>query len=153
MAGIRVQAEYEELIQELTSKPKSSKKEKIFPTIAHFFIFAGAFGYQKQKKIETKKARQDTVIDNIFDNAKLQVHIYAVALAEAKTIEILKDKDICYKIFENYVNGGLEEINKIRKKFGETDEFVQEMLNKINTIASENVHYEPEPLDPDELNI
>ena len=153
MAGIKVQKDYNEIIKELTTKPKFTNVEKVFNSIAHLFIFAGAFGFHKKRKIKTTRARQDQVVDTIFDNQNLQVHIYAVALAESKDIAVLNNKDECYQIFEDYVNGGLEEICKIKDNFSNPEDFVQDLLNKLNTIAAKNVPYDPDPLDPQDIKL
>ena len=111
MAEIKPELKYEEFIKELTSNKGP------FSSIAHLYVFAAAFGFSKNKSKPTSKPRKDQVRDITFKNQGLESNIFTIALADKQSLECLKDKDYCYKIFEGYVNGGLELLKKNQENF------------------------------------
>lgn len=131
MANVTVDIKHDSLIKSLATKGD------LFNYIFSLYNFAASYGYAKKRFIETKNQRE-RVTDKIYENAKADASIYAIALAHEKDMLVLDDKDKCYKIYEGYANGGLEEIQKISDRLPSEDLFRTEILNIITSQAQKN---------------
>ena len=131
MANVTVDNKYDGLIKFLVSKGN------LFTYIYSLFNFAASYGYAKNRFIKTTKQRE-RVTDKIYENAKADVNIYAIALAHEKDMKVLDDKDKCFEIYEGYVNGGLEEIKSISDRLPDESLFRNEILNLITSQAQKN---------------
>ena len=140
MAEIKPEIKHEKLIKELTGAAS------VFPSIAELYIFSAAYGFSEKKYLITRKPRKDQVRDITFKNKGLEANIYAIALAHHEDLECLKDAELCYKVFEGYVNGGLDLLHELREKFS-SDIFLDEVLNIITDRSQQNVPYELDSLD------
>ena len=109
---------------------------------AQFYGYCAALGKIKKNFIEPKeKSTTGEVKSGTFQNNNLSGLIFAIALNEEKDINILRDTDACYKIFEGYVNGGLEIIHEKSKNL-ENDELIDSLMLEVKKQADKNIKFE-----------
>tara|TARA_B100001989_G_scaffold129336_1_gene91428 strand:- start:2852 stop:3277 length:426 start_codon:yes stop_codon:yes gene_type:complete len=128
MASIGAHSEYTEMIDQLAGQ---STSDAPFKTMMHLFVACAALGIQKQSKhapISSGDVGKD-VQDRIWkQNPELEKMIYAVAFYDTKDQRIFNDSDKCYEIFQQYVNGGLEELDAIYSENRDSESTYQKLL-------------------------
>ena len=123
------------------------KSDLPFTSNADFFCFCAALGKKYKRSSEiTEKSGSDfsgQVDEETFKNRDIDRFIFAIALDEKRDLEILKNIDECYKIFQSYVNGGLEIILE-RSKGLEPLELRDQLVTEVRSMSLENVEIEDE---------
>lgn len=85
-----------------------------FQTYADVLVFAAAIGAKRQKRVPLVDFARDLdpIRREYFDNSKSKIMMNLIAISEIKDQSILSDNENSdeqrIKIFEEYVNGGLE---------------------------------------------
>ena len=96
---------YEDTLQIL-----GGKDAKLFSTLRDALGFAATLGYREGRKIplDNKVGRED-IQPTVYNGTDAVDLIFCIALADAKTPDILKaeNEKECITIFEEYGNGGL----------------------------------------------
>lgn len=114
---------------------------------AQFYGYCAALGKSKKNFKEPKeKSTTGEVKSGTFENNNLCGLIFAIALDEKKDLDILRDTDTCYKIFEGYVNGGLEIIHEKSKNL-ENEELIVSLMLDVKKQADKNIKFEDD-VDP-----
>jgi dnd system-associated protein 4 len=97
---------------------------KMFTTLRDALSFAAALGYREGRrwKLDEKLGREDIQATVYNGNDAIDL-IFAIALAETKSAEILKPSNEreCIQIFEEYANGGLSLITEWIEKYPHVD--------------------------------
>lgn len=139
-------------VEETLIKSKPSDEEtfidifcgenKPFRTMAGFFSFCAALGYSQNRSYETKK-RVNEVRDRTFQSLGYEEPIFTIALSKKRDPLVLDNVDDCYKIYEDFINGGLSIIKEEAKDL-DNDELVQRLLTLVHEKALENMDLEDE---------
>ncbi len=97
---------------------------KMFTTLRDALSFAAALGYREGRrwKLDEKLGREDIQASVYNGNDAIDL-IFAIALAETRSAEILKQSNEreCIQIFEEYANGGLSLITEWIEKYPDVD--------------------------------
>ena len=132
-----------ETVLELFVGPE--KSDKPFTSNADFFCFCAALGKNQDRFVESRdrssSAFKGQVDEQTFKNRDIDRYIYAIALDKEKDLEILKQTDKCYKIFEGYINGGLEIIRE-KEKGVELEILRDSLMNEVRSLALNNISVE-----------
>tara|TARA_B110000003_G_C16612318_1_gene519953 strand:- start:1395 stop:1853 length:459 start_codon:yes stop_codon:yes gene_type:complete len=116
MANIRIKKKYANLVDDC-----SRGVDAPFKTIAQLVCFCAMYAFNKSAKIVSSKVTGgQEVRDTILNDVHYTQQIEMLAVAHTKKPEILLDndetKDKRYKIFEDYVNAGLELLKEKKDK-------------------------------------
>jgi dnd system-associated protein 4 len=110
MRAIRRDIKHESIVRQLAEAANPTTKRSLFPTMRELLCFAGALGFQMNKKVPLgdKTAEVDSRIFENLDSAMDMV--YLVALGGARDVGILQPdrEEELVEIFEQYANGGLQ---------------------------------------------
>jgi dnd system-associated protein 4 len=115
---------------------------KMFTTLRDALGFAAALGYKEGRrwKLDSKAGREDIQSSVYYDNNAVDL-IFAIALAESKSAEILKksNEKECIEIFEEYANGGLALLTEWMDQYADVDVEVAVWrgLKKINFVPEQ----------------
>lgn len=96
----------------LTESSANDSLMSIFPTMRELVCFAAVLGFQIDKKLPLDKETHE-IDSRIFESHDVTKDlIYLIALADTRDQEVLREEndDRCIEIFEEYSEGGLEEI-------------------------------------------
>ena len=97
---------------------------KLFPTLRDALGFAAALGYREKRRwpLDPGVGKEDIQAQIYNDNDAIDL-IFAIALAENKSAEILKleNEKHCIQIFEEYANGGLALITEWINRYADLD--------------------------------
>lgn len=113
MRTIRRSKKYEGLVRQLAEAVHPHAGRPIFPTMRELMCFAAVVGFdcERKKPLETTTMEID---GRTFENHQQSLDlIYLIALADAKDAEVLREdsEDQCLSIFEQYAEGGFEELS------------------------------------------
>tara|TARA_B100001741_G_C16257087_1_gene461202 strand:+ start:240 stop:665 length:426 start_codon:yes stop_codon:yes gene_type:complete len=139
MASIGARSEYAEMINQLAGQ---SVSDAPFKSFMHLFVACAALAIQKKNKhapMQTADIGQ-SVQDRIWrSNPELERIIYAVAFYDTKDQRIFNDSDKCYGIFQQYVNGGLEELHVIYSDDRDSKNTYQKLLIEMAHVSLSNI--------------
>jgi dnd system-associated protein 4 len=111
-------------IYENTLQTLGGPNAKLFQTLRDALSFSAALGYREGRRLKLdEKAGREDIQAQIYNGNDAVDLIFAIALAEAKSAEILKpsnEKD-CIQIFEEYANGGLALITEWIERYADID--------------------------------
>lgn len=111
-------------VYENTLQTLGGPNAKLFQTLRDALSFAAALGYRERRrlKLDDKAGRED-IQAQIYNGNDAVDLIFAIALAEAKSAEILKptNEKECIQIFEEYANGGLALITEWIERYPDID--------------------------------
>lgn len=96
------------------------KKNSLFETNAHFLNTCAQLGFAEKKRLKIKNKGQQ-IKSETFVSTGLVDYVWMIAFAETKDPFTLDDTDECYKIFEEYANGGFHIISKEISKHNAKD--------------------------------
>ena len=116
--------EFEELVQMLGASENKAGEGKLFKLLRDVLTFAAVLGYrEKQRKPFDPKYGKEDIQASVYQRNEATEIIYAIALGDQKTTDILKPENEreCIKIFEEYANGGLNIINGWLEKYANID--------------------------------
>ncbi len=84
------------------------KKDKIFSSYKNALVFSASVGYRFSQRIPFEESSEPIRI-SIFDTDTDRPFMYALALADSKDIDLMKEDKFLevVKIFEEYANAGL----------------------------------------------
>lgn len=102
---------HEPMVQRLCSEHLPGVGKTLFPTIREFLCFSALLGYSEGRKIPLDKSKGvEDVSYQQFERGNAEELIFAIAVGETKTSDILKEdrESECAEIFEEYANGGME---------------------------------------------
>ena len=112
MLAIRRSKRHESLVRQLAETNHPNASRPIFPTMRELLCFAAVLGLERQKKRELDSATME-IDGRTFENHEQSKDlIYLIALADSKDAEVLREEndDRCIGIFEQYAEGGLDEL-------------------------------------------
>ncbi len=112
MRAIRRSARHEDLVRNLAETPHPQAGRAIFPTMRELLCFAAVLGFEMDKR-KPLDATTKEIDGRTFEGHEQSLDlIYLLALAHEKDADILHEEndDKCVSIFEEYVDGGLDEI-------------------------------------------
>ena len=112
---------HESWVQILATKKLPDMERTLFPTIRELLCFAALLGYSEERRIPLDRTNGvEDVSYQQFERGDAEDLIYLIALADTRNFEILRDgkEGECAKIFEEYVNGGLEILQNVLKRSG-----------------------------------
>jgi dnd system-associated protein 4 len=113
MRPVRRSKRHETLVRQLTEGANPQASRSVFPTMRELMCFAAVLGFEKSRK----KPLESTTLEidgRTFENHQQSLDIlYLIALADEKDVEVLREnnEDQCLAIFEQYAEGGFEEIS------------------------------------------
>ena len=112
MRPVRWNVEHDNTVKFLTDRKHSKTGQTLFPTIRGALCFAALIGYETEQTEQV--AGESEFLDGrlIFNHAETLETIYAIALADSRSMEIIRPDHEAemVAIFEGYVNGGLREL-------------------------------------------
>ncbi len=113
MRAIKRSKRHESMVRQLAETSHPHAGRPIFPTMRELMCFAAALGFENDRKkpLETTTMEID---GRTFENHQQSLDlIYLLALADARDAEVLRDEheEKCLEIFEQYAEGGFEEIS------------------------------------------
>jgi len=112
MRAIRRSKKYEDLVRHLAEAIHPHASRPIFPTMRELICFAAVLGFERERK-RPLDATMMEIDGRTFENHQQSLDlIYLIALSDAKDAEVLREdnEDHCISIFEQYAEGGFEEI-------------------------------------------
>jgi dnd system-associated protein 4 len=115
MANIRIKKKYVNLVGDCYGATAP------FRTMAQLASFCAMYAFNKSIKVSSSKITSGQEIrDTVLDDVEYRNQIDMLAIAHTKQPEILLDdeetKNKRYKIFEDYVNAGLELLKEKKDK-------------------------------------
>lgn len=116
--------EFEELVQMLGASENKAGEAKLFKLLRDVLTFAAVLGYrEKQRRPFNPKYGREDIQASVYQRNEATEIIYAIALGDQKTTDILKPENEreCIQIFEEYANGGLNIINGWLEKYANID--------------------------------
>lgn len=134
MAAVAISSKYRNLAEKLTYG--SSGGVKVFPNYMELFLFAAMVGYEGGKREELDpKSRDIEIKDHTF--SKNDGLVYLLALNEKEDGEILRDNNEaeCWRIVEEYANGGFGLIEEWLVDSPSDTDGVNTVLRKIKEQA------------------
>lgn len=114
MATVWLSNEYRDVADRLAKNPTAEAGKQIFPTYMELAVFAALVGFSDGRKLDLDPQKRGPEIpDEIFVRNQRDGIVYLMALQDAKTAEILREKNEhdCWRIFESYANRGLSLIS------------------------------------------
>ena len=103
---------YEQIVQQVCDKKKYDESGKtLFPTIREFLSFCALLGFSQDKRIPLDKSQGvEDIAGAQYINNEAEEIVYIIASLSEKSFSILEEGNElkAAKIFEEYVNGGLE---------------------------------------------
>tara|TARA_B100000242_G_C42767514_1_gene357480 strand:- start:23 stop:463 length:441 start_codon:yes stop_codon:yes gene_type:complete len=103
---------YEQIVQQVCDKKKYGESGKtLFPTIREFLSFCALLGFSQDKRIPLDKSQGvEDIAGAQYINNEAEEIVYIIASLSEKSFSILEEGNElkAAKIFEEYVNGGLE---------------------------------------------
>ena len=112
MRSVRRSKQHESLVRLLAETNHPDSARPIFPTMRELLCFAAVLGFERDKK-ESLDATTMEIDGRTFENHQQSLDlIYLLALADKKDAEVLREdnEDQCLGIFEQYAEGGFQEI-------------------------------------------
>lgn len=109
-------------IYETTLQLLGGPSSKMFSTLRDALSFAAALGYHEGRRLKLdEKAGREDIQAQIYNGNEAVDLIFAIALAEAKSAEILKpdNEKECIQIFEEYANGGLALLTEWMERYAD----------------------------------
>lgn len=101
---------HEKMVQRLAVDPLPELGKRLFPTIREFLCFSALLGYSEGRRIPLDRSEgiEDVSYQQFERNEAVEI-VYAIAIAEEKSSDILKEdrESDCAQIFEEYANGGM----------------------------------------------
>jgi|TARA_B100001059_G_scaffold234451_1_gene277107 dnd system-associated protein 4 len=138
MASITAHKDYTKMIDQLADR---SITDRPFDNYMTLFITCAALGVKAKNKhaiLQSKSGGKDVMERIWHQNPQHERIIFAVALWETKDIRIFKDKEKCYEIFEQYVNGGLEEMYASYSDHRNADSIFQTIIMDMALSSQDN---------------
>jgi dnd system-associated protein 4 len=125
MRNLRRPKRLEPVFELLFERAHSETQQKLFGTIRDAYCFAALVGFEFGSKLAFSDLKDGTnELDSrlVLGHAKTLETVRCIALAETQSMEVLKPEreNELVSIFEEYVAGGLEEIQRWVRKC-ETD--------------------------------
>lgn len=116
------------------------EKNKIFESNAHFLNTCAQLGYANKQRIKVKKPdNSKSIKSSTFHNLALDSYIWMLAFAETNDPFIFDDEDECFKIFEEYANGGYQLISKEISKKSKNDAIgIETFISLLKRTYSDN---------------
>lgn len=116
------------------------EKNKIFETNAHFLNACAQLGYANKQRIKVKKPdNSKSIKSSTFHTQGLYSYIWMLAFAETNDPFIFDDEDECFKIFEEYANGGYQLISKEISKKSKNDAIgIETFISLLKRTYSDN---------------
>lgn len=111
-------------VYENTLQALGGPNAKLFQTLRDALSFAAALGYRERRRLKLdERAGREDIQAQIYNGNDAVDLIFAIALAEAKSAEILKptNEKECIQIFEEYANGGLSLITEWIERYPDID--------------------------------
>ena len=112
MRPIRRSKRHESLVRQLAESTHPHASRPIFPTMRELICFAAVLGFEcdKKKPLDAMTMEIDGRTFEGHDTSRDL--IYLIGLADAKDAEVLREEneDRCLAIFEQYAEGGFDEI-------------------------------------------
>lgn len=148
MPSIFRDAKYNELADRLALNALSSTGQRLFDTFMDLMIFAAAIGFSSGKRIplETKGLE---IREVTFENNQKDGLIYLLALINTKDGNILRDENSaeCWKIFEEYANGGMQILDNYLNSKATDIDGVDSLINLLKEfcLASQDTYPVEEP--------
>ena len=88
-----------------------------------------AIGFDKGIKTPLKKGREDVVRLTYFKSEQISM-IKAVAVMDAKSLEVLNDEEKIYSIAEEYANTGIKFLKPLLVST-DTSSYIKKLANKF----------------------
>jgi len=131
--------ELKALIEQLI-EPHQARKFEIFKSKQKLMMFAAAIGKHLGTRVRLD-SRGEPIRMSIFDTACDTAFINALAVAETDTLNILDPERELERvtIFEEYANGGLQEIRKMLSAPGDN---LEQLLRKTLEVTAPKVDIE-----------
>ena len=116
------------------------EKNKIFESNAHFLNACAQLGYASKQRIKIKTPdNSKSIKSGTFNSLGLDSYIWMLAFAETNNPFIFDDEDECFKIFEEYANGGYQLISKeISKKSKDDAIGIETFISLLKRTYSDN---------------
>jgi dnd system-associated protein 4 len=135
MRPVRRSKRHETLVRQLAEANHPHASRPIFPTMRELMCFAAVLGFEKDRKRPLDVTTSE-IDGRTFENHQQSLDlIYLIALADTKNVDVLREnnEDQCLGIFEQYAEGGFEEIAawlKERPEDENGDEAILQALQK-----------------------
>lgn len=111
-------------VYENTLQTLGGPNAKLFQTLREALSFAAALGYRERRRLKLdERAGREDIQSQVYNGNDAVDLIFAIALAEVKSAEILKpiNEKECIQIFEEYANGGLSLITEWIERYPDID--------------------------------
>ena len=135
MRAVRRSERHETLVRLLAEASHPYASRPIFPTMRELMCFAAVLGFECDRK-RSLDAKTLEIDGRTFENHEQSKDlIYLISLADAKDAEIVREdnEDKCLSIFEQYAEGGFQELDswlKARPEDENGDVAILEALRK-----------------------
>lgn len=150
--GVKREGNHEALVDKLCSGKNGQKG--IFRFIKDLMVFAAMVGYSQQERKPLNGDSISIILETYATDEK-DAFIYLLALMTEKDGVCLKDDNLpsSVKIFEEYCNAGLYEIQLWLDENPSDIDGVDTLLDKINEKAIQNDESDTGHLDPEDLEV
>ena len=112
MRAIRRSKRHETLVRQLAEANHPHASRPIFPTMRELMCFAAVLGFEREKKKPLDATTMEIDGRTFANHDQSSDLIYLIALSDAKDADVIRDdnEDQCIDIFEQYAEGGFEEL-------------------------------------------
>lgn len=140
-------------VYEATLQRLGQNSERLFPTLREALSFCAVLGYKERRRLPLDRAAGfEDIASAQYTNQEAVDIIFALALAETKNSDILKDdcERECVQIFEEYANGGLALIESWLDRHADIglEDVVWRGLKSIGVMAPVSADNAREVVDP-----
>ena len=135
--------EYKTLVEELCTRSVQQDLSEIFPRYRDLMLFAAMIGKRYGRKPD-RKGNGGEVESNYFKSSGFNKEgvVYLLGLLETDDPAVLKDgASDCWKLFEQYCNGGMEIISEWLKAAESTNSMLKSSRRKLLNWLADRKRY------------
>ncbi len=149
---VRRDRKHEPLVDKLCNNKEGTKP--VFTYIKDLMLFASMVGYSKNKRLAVGPENISIILETYASDQK-DAFIYLLALITEKNGTILKDEQLpsAIKIFEEYSNAGLEEIQLWLDENPADHDAVDTIIDKIYEQAIKNTNLKTSIDNPNDIDV
>ena len=130
-------AEHEDLVKELCTRSVRPELDEIFPRYRDLMLFAAMVG-KREGRTADRKGNGGEVESNYFKSANFNKEgvVYLIGLLDSEDPKVLANgAPSCWKLFEQYCNGGMEIISEWLKVAESREEYPEILQTKLVELA------------------
>ncbi len=132
--------QYKPLVEDLCNRSVQPDLNEIFPRYRDLMLFAAMIGKRYDRRSD-RKGNGGEVESNYFKSTGFNKEgvVYLLGLLERDDPAVLKDgASDCWKLFEQYCNGGMEIISEWLKAAESTEQYAQILQEKVLDLARQS---------------